>query len=834
MNIRIMLIAYLKLSLRLLVRNPFFTVINVLGLSVGLTAFFVLWHYSSAELKSDQYHEDYQQIARLGINWNYTDDGVTWRRTVFGAVRSNVVPMVANDFPQVKSFTRVLNQPWFSKDMVGYGNRVVVSTGMKAGQQEVFEETKLAYTDPNFFEFFTIPLISGSRESVLKSANSVTISESIASKYFGNEDAVGRVLTVNDTISLTITGVFRDFPSNSHLSFDWIISNVGMNAFEMDVTTTAYVKLDESLSIRKFETEINKRGEKYFETWLKRYGLIRIEFFVQPLSEIAFSQPLEYENLKLKSKPALLLLQWVSVVILVIAWINYAVLTVSRLSKRSKEIATRKTIGALSFDLTKQFFIESFLTNALAALVALTTMQLIRQPANLLFGFQVPHFGELSASAWTIFVAAFALGVFLTALYPIVISTSGSLNFNLKNSKGGSGRRFFLSFLTVGQYAAALTLILWAFIVSLQLDFILRKDVGLETEEIVVVDGPVVRGDNYASEFAHFMNELRALSEIRSVSYCHILVSDQTVQLFIKRKAESLVVGLDTNGGVDESFIPFYGIKILSGRNFVKDDIRSATILSRFGARRLGFENPEDAVGEKLLVQDEQGEWVNEANVVGVMEDYRFKHYLNISEATTTAATGQGTVLTYQNNMVNRFSPEELTIKVDMDKFPQTLEVIKEKFSQLFPGNFFKWYFLKDHINKAYDGDRIGRNQIVLFTLLAIGISCLGLLATFTNHAEEMTKEIGIRKIAGASLIQIGKVLVGGISRQIIISILIALPISYYLVSQYLNRYLEKITLQWWHFAVPIALMILIMFGTILSVLVKAARRNPVESLRYE
>ena len=254
-----MLLNYLKLSLRLLARNPFFTGINVIGLAIGFASFYALWEYSMTELKSDQYHKDYDRIARIGTNWQWTEDGgKTWGSVILGKSFPFLFPRVSEEYPEVQSTLRIIDQQRFEPAIVNHGNKIIITIADQKGQPRVFKEEKVAYADPNLFTFFRIPLVYGQPEQVLNGANYVVLSESKAEKYFGKKDPTGELIKLNDSTTLKVSGVYEDLPHYTHLDFELVISNVGLQKkwSTAIVWTTCYVKLN-STYFKNFETNVS-------------------------------------------------------------------------------------------------------------------------------------------------------------------------------------------------------------------------------------------------------------------------------------------------------------------------------------------------------------------------------------------------------------------------------------------------------------------------------------------------------------------------------------------------------------------------------------------------
>ncbi|MFM7431081.1 MAG: ABC transporter permease [Flammeovirgaceae bacterium] len=283
---------------------------------------------------------------------------------------------------------------------------------------------------------------------------------------------------------------------------------------------------------------------------------------------------------------------------------------------------------------------------------------------------------------------------------------------------------------------------------------------------------------------------------------------------------------------VDENFIPFYEIKIIVGRNFIKDNATNQVLISRKAAERLGYVNPNDALNINIQYQNFE---LYPATVIGVFEDYRLSSFINLNRTDTESGAGRGIILAYTAAGVEAtFPPEKLSLRINTHDLQTTLADIEKLYQEQFPGNPFVWYFLDDHLNKAYLNEKTARNQVMMFTCLAIGIACLGLLGMISNKVVEKTKEIGIRKVLGAQLYQITKILLSAPVKQIIVASFVGIPLAWYLAQQYLLKFSERIDLQWWHFALPIAVLISVMFCTVASVVWKAAHNNPVDALKHE
>ena len=835
-----MFLNYLKLSLRQLVGNPFFSSINIVGLAIGFAAFYTLWEFSTSELKADQYHKDYDRIARIGLNWRWTDDGgKTWGHIKGGAQPVYLPGPALIDNPDIEAFVQIMNQPQFTESKIGHGNQVIILIQNSQNQHIVFKEEKAVYACANLFSFFSIPLIYGQPDKVLNEAGFVVLSHSTAVKYFGEKDPTGELLGLNDTITLKVSGVYADLPHNTHLYFDLVIANQGFlnqwNSRDGWAWANWYVKLREGSQFALLESELNKKVNEYFAEILRQFPQAKLDFFVQPLSEVAFSQSYNFDNFYPKSRTFLFTLAFIALSVLLMALVNYVNLTVTRTTRRLREVATRKVSGAGVWDMVKQFITEAAVVNGLALVLALTLIQLMRTPMSVLFNIHIASLLSLSSLTLFIFLGITLTGILLSGLYPALISNAYHPRALFRISYTSSGKRIIPSLLTISQFAAALVFILFGFVVSLQLNHILKKETGIKKDEILIVDGPIVKSKNSNRDFEELKKQISRQPAVSAVSSSNVVIGDRWDDPLVSRRVGAdLFFGMD-NAGVDENFIPFYELRLINGRNFLPDDRADVVILSRFAALRLGFEKPEGAVGLTVnLAKGSEMKWVN-AEVIGIVEDFRVVSLLNMNESSTEYSDqGRGIVLLNQDKLFQRLEPQRIGLKISSTKIEETISEIESLYRLQFPGNAFNWYFLDEHANLAYGNEKIARNQIILFTGLAIAIACMGLLGMISYKAVEKTKEIGVRKVLGAKTIHIGSLLLNATLKQIMISVVIGVPIAYYLIQQYFKKFSEHVVLQWWHYALPIVILLFIMLATIASVLYKAARSNPVEALKYE
>ena len=839
-----MLLSYLKLAVRLLLRNPFFTFINVSGLSVGFAVFIILWQYSQNELKSDHFQKDHDRVYRLITEIDFRWDGKLGELKYGYDVPIHTVRLVEK-IPQVESFTRIYNQDNFNATWIeDHSSQLFLTVKSESGDENHFIEKHVAYADPNMFDFFGIVLLRGNALTVLNDANAVAISQHTAQKYFGSEDPMNKTLLLNNAIPLKVTGVFADLPKNTHLEFEVVISMHRLERSINEFRTSAkggpisYLKLKQGVaptSLEQLLKEDSRILTDQFNT--DPNGTIEARLSLQPLEEIAFSN-LDGDHFLSKSKMFLAVLNTIAAIVLIVAWINYINFTLSLNIKRNKELATRKTMGAKPSDLIKQFVVESAIVNILSLLIALTLIQLSKGALKTFFQFHIYAFDNDLRNTMGIALLAVGCGIIVTGFYP-AISTLKAAPRSLfqRVVLPGQMRMDTANILMIIQYTCAIVLIIGVFAIQRQLDYILSRSIGINREGIVVLDLPIKQPENFQSLLKTFCNEIKDLSFVSDLTVSNNVVGDREENSVCVKKpsGKGSFVG-DCNGGVDEWFLSCYGIRLLAGRNFLPQHPSDSTaiLISRQGAKNLDYEQPGDIIGEIVLVQEKDfSEVYTPAQVIGVFEDYKRTTFFS-SQVSHRKGDDAGIVLTYGDYMVPAQAPRKLSIRMSSTNYEQALEIIKDKYNKIFPGNAFNWSFLNENINGYYTNEKIARNQVILFSALVIAISCLGLLGMIMQRILLKTKEIGVRKVLGARLHHIGSLLLISTVKQMVVAFFIGIPIAWYATQQYLQRYTDHVDVHWWHYLVPVLVNCVIMVLTISAVVWKAAMSNPVEALKHE
>ncbi|QHT67362.1 FtsX-like permease family protein [Rhodocytophaga rosea] len=823
-----MLFHYVKLAFRLLVRNPRFSLINTLGLATGFAAFLILWPYAQEELHTDQFHKDYDQIARLGSRVQLTVDGKNWTEWTTAGCFWGGATMIKNRFSEVIDLTRLVPQKAFKKEVQGSDPKVLISLRKENDQKVFFSEKTVAYAEANFFRFFSFPLALGSADQILARPATVALSETVAKKYFASANPMDKVIYLNDSLPFRVSGVFKDLPKNTHFQLDILLSTAGIQSIDVfnwdlyrDWGSYSYVKVKDG-NFTALETKLKASSKELFGPLFGAQA--HPSYLVDPLTQLSFINRFDYA-FKVKSRQPLVLLNVIAFVILGMAWINYVSLSIHQLRKRLSEIGTRKVVGASAKHLALQFLVEAALLNGISFLLALTLVQLSNTGVERWFGIYLISWADLPASSVTLIGLVLLGGMLITGLYPVWIALAYKPLQLLRKLKTYRSPRWVNGVVTL-QYTCAIVLLIWITAVYAQINFILNKDLGIDKQAVVVVDSPIRRSPAFERELRTFLHQVRTLPGVGDVTFSVSVMGDDVRSQDVRKNRTAMVVPLDNSGGVDEHFIPLYHIQLLAGRNFGPDQPadQKTVLLSETAVKRMGYRRIQEALGSTIFLPGEVA-----VEVIGIYRDYEFRPLLN-----GVREEGRGSILTYKRNPVAYMTPEKISVKINTKAYQATIEGLKNTYTASFGDSLFEWRFLEEHLEKQYVGEQLARNQIALFTVIAIFIACLGLLGMITNKADQKIKEIGIRKIVGAKPHHIAKLLLKATLIQVVVSTLVGIPLAKYLIKEYLETFSERVSLLWWHYGFALLILLLLMFGTIISVLRKAANRNPAEALRYE
>lgn len=803
---------YFKIAWRNMMRHKIYSAINILGLSIGIAACLLILQYVSFELSYENFHVNKDRIYR--VQQDRYDKGKLSTQWAAGAYA--VGNSFKNAIPEIEDYVKVVQDDKATTEV----------------NNQPLKIEKVFFATNSFFSVFTYPLVAGNKNNALQEPFTAALSETTAKRIFGTTNVVGKPLQLNRNTNYTITAVYKDPPVNTQLKPDillsystfvkWTTDSTGKGpetAWQWDGCLT-YLLLRKGADPAVVEKKFVPIVEKFTAEDMKKYNAA-VVYHLQPLTDIhLYSHYMEEPGENGDGKTVYLLLG-IAFFIVVIAWVNYINLATARAITRAREVGVRKAIGSQRKQLIFQFLSESALLNGFALVIALFMVFLAIPGFNQLSGqhLSVSLFEDFRF--WSALAGLFVVGVFLSGLYPAFV-LSGFKPIDVLKGKMGSTKQssFLRKSLVVFQFAASLFLLTGTVIVYQQIQYMRNQSLGINIDQTLVVTGPVVGNDStFLQRMTAFKQELQNQSSISSIA-----VSTSIPGQAVGWNAGGIkLVGADESTqnqyrviGVDYDFIKGYGLKIIAGRAFSKefgtDD--KAVIFNRKGIQQLGFDKPEQAIGKKIDF------WGEQYLIVGITENF---HEQSLREA--------------YEPLIFRLVPDAhqyVAIKSTAAHAGATISQVKKEWNRFFPGNTFEYFFLDDHFDEQYKADQRFGQVFSLFTSLAILVACLGLfgLASFTTL--QRTKEIGIRKVLGASVTSILKLLFGDFAVLLVIAFIIATPVAWLSTSKWLQSYAFRIQLQWIFFVLPFIAIIVIALVTVSFQSVRAAVANPVKSLRTE
>ena len=695
-----------------------------------------------------------------------------------------------------------------------------------------FLETKVFYAESSFLRMFSFPMKLSSGESALEDPNTTLISESVAQKYFGEEDPLGNMIVLSNQHGkqlYQITGVFEDVPENSHIKFDFLLSFQTLVQLQPNAAYDWGWNMFNTYVLLAPETDPLSLQEK-FHAFVERNKIhgddYRREFILQPIKDIHLHSQLRWEPEVNGSARTVYFLILIAVLILLIAWINYINLSTARSITRAKEVGIRKVLGSRRLQLIKQFISESALFNLFSVFIALLLIRIFLPQFNQLTGKQLSLSLTSAGLSWLWMALSFLTGTFLSAIYPALVLSSFTPESVLRGKFSHTYRGIrFRKIMVIFQFALSVFMIIGTLIVSKQLQFMQNRDLGIQIEQTIAVRIPGNQG--YSSErVERFKRELTISSQIKAVT------ASSSVPGKEYSNAASGIRPLASNPedgkrcffiSVDYDYFDFYGNELVAGRKFAKEfstDLKS-TILNEEAARLFGYESPEQAVNQKIYLGG-LGQEIRET--IGVVKDFHHKSLRDsLQPILFTITEGD------QNSKHNFFS-----IKIDGQDIEQTITFIKGAWDKVYAGTPFDYFFLDESFNNLYKSDlRFGR-IFSLFALLSILISCLGLFGLAAFMAEQRTKEIGIRRVLGATASGIVYLLSREFVKWVLASNLIAWPIAYYMMNRWLQNFSFRTHLGIGTFFLAALLALIIAILTVIYQSVKTAMANPADTLRHE
>jgi len=803
---------YIKTAFRFLLKNKSFSLINVIGLAIGTLCCLYILLYVEDQYSYDKHQNNAEDIYRVTASLTVPGD-----KHIIPHSSPPIAPAMKRDFPEVLQFARVVTDFNAGKHLLRYKEKLVY-------------EDKPVYVDSTFFDVFTYHFTNGSAKNVLSEPFSLVLLKTTAEKLFGSEDPVGKVIEIDDNDGKNeykITGVVDESLGKSHLHANMFITlnSGGLGQFIRqneswagNNLTYSFVKLRPDADAAALEKKLPAFLNKYGGEQLKAVGMEKI-LHLQPLSSIHTTTDYEKELSKSVEPSFLYILLLIAILIQVIACINFMNLSTARASKRAKEVGIRKVVGAERSDLMKQFMSESFLMSLISVLIALPLLLLTLPVLNQITqaGIRVSMFTNYHL--WLLLGAIIAITGLVAGSYPaFYLSAFEAIkvikgNFTSHISATGMRRS-----LVVFQFTLSIVLIAGIIVIYSQLNYIQRKDLGFDRNQKVVFS---FYTQDTRNKMDAFSNDLRQLSEVKAVGRANnylsqVVFNDYPVYLAGENPANATDV---QNMSTDENFVKANGIKIISGRDFHLYDT-GKLLVNETVLRRVGLK-PEQAPGTRLYTQF-PGVPEFSREIVGVMKDFNFN---SLHDEVKPLMFVYSDPQPFMSN---------LTVATESKNYKELLSKIEALWHKDFPSAPFDYKFLDQEVQKQYETEITLSKIINSFTIMAILISCLGLFGLAAFSAEQRKKEIGVRKVLGASVSGLVGLLSKDFLKLVGIAILIATPVAWWAMNKWLQAFAYRVDISWWMFALAGCVAVIIAMITVSFQAIRAAIANPVKSLRTE
>ncbi|WP_455592965.1 ABC transporter permease [Bacteroides sp.] len=806
-----MIANYWNSTYRNLMKRKGFSFINIFGLAVGMASALLILTYVIFEFSFDKMHSKYESIYRVESTFHegevLTDD---WASSSFG-----YGPAMKENLAGIEDFARVvcLMDP---EQIVKYGELTL-------------REGQVAYADPSFFRMFDFELVKGDREKCLSMPRQVVITERIAEKYFRDEDPIGKILILTGNYFKTeceVTGVMKEMPSNSHIHYNFLISFSSlpkyMDTYWYKHEAYTYVQLDSPERKAEIEKEFPVMAEKYkIEEALKNktWGVT-----LTPLADIHLTPQKGYEAETKGNRSAMIALIFAAISILVIAWINYINLTVARSMERAKEVGVRRVVGAFRKQLVSQFLFEALVMNLIALVLAVGLIELILPYFNQLVGRTVTFSIWMMSYWWVLLVVVFVAGIFLSGYYPALALLNCKpltlLRGKFINSKSGERTR---KVLVVIQYTASMILLCGTLIVFAQLNYMRSQSLGVKTDQTLVIKFPG-RVDDMNTKLEAMRKAIARLPMVYKVTFSGAVPGDEVATFLSNRRVNDVLKQnrLYEMLPCDPDYIDAYGLQVVAGRGFSEDygDDVDKLVINETSVRNLGFASNDEAIGEQVSVECVE----TPMQIIGVVKDY---HQQALNKNYTP-------IMLIHKDKIGWLPQRYVSVVMKSGDPRELVGQVQEIWQHYFADSSYDYFFLDQYFDYQYRQDEVFGVMIGSFTGLAIFISCLGLWVLVMFSCSTHTKEMGIRKVLGATrwnlLYQLGK----GFFLLILIAVVIALPVAWFTMNAWLNHYAFHTDLRWWFFALPVVLMLFISFVTVSFQTMKVILSKPARSLRYE
>lgn len=809
---------YFKTAFRNLWRNRTFTLINMAGLAVGLAVFLLIFEFIAFEWSSNRFHKNYAELYRMAV----TDKN--GQPSYY--LPPGVAPILKEKLPGVEAAVRVAD---------GIGGGVVSYAGeatVKQTELKSFREERMLYVDGNFLEVFTFKLVDGTPS--LAAPKTLALSESMAKKLFGKTNVAGKTITVSDQFGntpYTINAVFKDMPATSDIKTEVLLSiHTLENAANRDGNdwadpatmesgfTTIYLLLKKGVN----EKLIARQVTTLFHTMQPNDA--GITAVLQPLKNLHLAPDFNYPYQTFGSLKFMVLLFSVAILILLIAWVNYINLSTVQSLTRAKETGVRKVLGASRLQLTFQYLSETLLLSGAAVAIAFLLVQLFQQTFNGFTGKQLSLQVLNQGWFWLISGLFILAGSLLSGTYVALVLSSfkpvATIRGKLSNTISGTSLR---KGLVIFQFSVSIIFIIATLVLYQQLNYMKTSNAGINLSQLVVIKGPTVSSEDQASKNDAFKNVLSQLPFVKKYAASNNVPGGGynfstagITKLNAKKDDEKKSYRMFIS---DEKFFDTYGIRFTEGKTYTSDEAARGwnnslkVIINEKAAAQLGFSNEAAIVGQKILWGEKQYE------IAGVVKDY---HHLSMHQPIDPVIYLPSVSFVY------------FTVQTDAANMKNKLSTLEKYYKQYFAGNPFEFFFADENYNKQFTTENQLGNVFIAAALVAIIIACLGLFGLASFTAKQRIKEIGIRKVLGASVANITKLLSFDFIKLVLIAAIIAFPLAWFAMHKWLQDYAYRINISWWIFFIAGVIALMIALFTVSFQAIKAAIANPVGALRSE
>jgi putative ABC transport system permease protein len=812
---------YFKTARRSISRNKVYTTINILGLSLGISACLIIYLITSFELKYDTFHSDRDHIYRI-VGTLQDPQGKKNHLAIIMGPMPMTMRSELSGFESVAAF-------------FNYSAKVIIPNGKnepkKFDAPEGEEVSPVIVTEPQYFDIFKYQWLEGNASTALKEPFKVVLSENEVHKYFGSEplqNVIGKQVIYNDSLRLTVSGVVKDWNKNTDFGFKDFISaatiphsflknDIDLKNWGMwDFSTQGFVKLAKGVTT----TQVEKQFPKFIKAHIPMPPGMKAELSLQPLADVHFNNNYRDAYSRQAHLPTLYGLMGIAAFILIIAAINFINLSTAQSLRRAKEVGVRKVLGSSKANLTVQFLFETFIVTISAAIISV----IITNPIISSFQSMIPKGVNLNLfnPATVIFLfLVIIITSLLAGLYPARVLSSYLPVLSLKGqgSEKLNRRGYLRKALIVFQFTVSLVFIIGTLVIGNQIHFVLNTDLGFKKDAIITVH---TGWNNTSNQVGVFADKIKQISGVQSVS--------RHRETPAAKGHSGTYISYNGAGGAkidasfdmcDENYVPLFGIKIITGCNLSPSDTLKEFLVNETCAKALGFAKPSDAIGKIVEVGINQ----DKRPIVGVVKDFHSE-----SLHAPIAPFFMGSIKKNERTI----SVKLATQGKQVDDFKSTIAQIEIAWKKVYPNDKFEYSFFDETIARMYDKEQKTAQLMNTAMAIAIFISCMGLFGLATFTAQQRIKEIGIRKVLGASAAGIVAMLSKDFLSLVVVAIFIASPIAYYFMHLWLQDFAYRISISWWIFLLSGLAAILIALITISFQSIKAALTNPVKSLRSE